>query len=112
AEAAKTVKRASMELGGHAPVVVCEDADVEEAAAQCAAFKFRNAGQVCIAPNRFYVHESQSKRFIDGMVSAAKALVLGDSQDKATSMGPLTLATQRDRVEALCAETIRDGARC
>ena len=112
AEAAKTVKRASMELGGHAPVVICEDSDVEAAAAQCAAFKFRNAGQVCIAPNRFYVHESVAERFTDGMVSAAKALVVGDSQDAATTMGPLTLASQRDRVEKLCDETVADGARC
>lgn len=112
AQAARTVKRASMELGGHAPVVVCEDADVDAAAAQCAMFKFRNAGQVCIAPNRFYVHEAVARRFTEGMVAAAKALVLGDSQDTATTMGPLTLASQRDRVEALCDETVADGARC
>jgi succinate-semialdehyde dehydrogenase/glutarate-semialdehyde dehydrogenase len=112
AEAARTVKRASMELGGHAPVVVCEDSDVDAVATLCAAFKFRNAGQVCIAPNRFYVHENVAQRFTDGMVAAAKALVLGDSQDKATTMGPLTLASQRDRVEALCDETVSDGARC
>lgn len=112
AEAAKTVKRASMELGGHAPVVICEDSDVDAAAAQCAMFKYRNAGQVCIAPNRFYVDERVAQRFTDGMVSAARALVVGDSQDPATTMGPLTLASQRDRVEALCDETIADGARC
>ncbi len=112
AQAAQTVKRASMELGGHAPVVVCEDSDVEAAAAQSAAFKFRNAGQVCIAPNRFYVHENVAERFTEGMVAAARALVLGDSQDAATTMGPLTLASQRDRVEKLCDETVADGARC
>jgi succinate-semialdehyde dehydrogenase/glutarate-semialdehyde dehydrogenase len=112
AEASRTVKRASMELGGHAPVVVCDDADVDAAAAQCAAFKFRNAGQVCIAPNRFYVHEGVADRFAKGMVAAAQALVLGDSQDRNTTMGPLTLASQRDRVEALSNETIADGARC
>lgn len=112
AEAARTVKRASMELGGHAPVVICEDADVDAAAAQCAMFKYRNAGQVCIAPNRFYVHENVAARFTDDMVAAAKALVLGDSQDAATTMGPLTLASQRDRVEKLCDETVADGARC
>jgi succinate-semialdehyde dehydrogenase / glutarate-semialdehyde dehydrogenase len=112
AQAAQTVKRASMELGGHAPVVVCEDADIDAAAAQCAAFKYRNAGQVCIAPSRFYVHEDVAERFTDGMVAAARALVLGDSQDAATTMGPLTLASQRDHVEALCAETVADGARC
>lgn len=111
AEAAKTVKRCSMELGGHAPVVICEDADAEAAANLCATFKFRNAGQVCIAPNRFYVHESLADRFAGAMVKAAEALVLGDSQDRATTMGPLTLASQRDRVEALSADTESAGAR-
>ena len=57
AEATKTVKRCSMKLGGHAPVVICNDADVVAAADLCGQFKFRNAGQVYIAPNRFYVHE-------------------------------------------------------
>jgi succinate-semialdehyde dehydrogenase/glutarate-semialdehyde dehydrogenase len=111
AEAARTVKRCSMELGGHAPVVVCEDADIESAAALCAQFKFRNAGQVCIAPNRFYVHESLAERFSRAMAAAAEALVLGDSQDRMTTMGPLTLAGQRDRIEALSAETEASGAR-
>jgi succinate-semialdehyde dehydrogenase/glutarate-semialdehyde dehydrogenase len=111
AEAAKTVKRCSMELGGHAPVVICEDADVDNAAALCALFKFRNTGQVCIAPNRFYVHESLAERFGNGMVKAAEALVLGDSQGCTTTMGPLTLASQRDRVEALSADTEASGAR-
>ncbi|CAN7145613.1 NAD-dependent succinate-semialdehyde dehydrogenase [Bosea sp. LjRoot237] len=111
AEAAKTVKRCSMELGGHAPVVICEDADVDSAASLCAQFKFRNAGQVCIAPNRFYVHESLAESFSRTMVAAAEALVLGDSQDRATTMGPLTLASQRDRIETLSAETEASGAR-
>lgn len=96
--------------------IICGAVEVDRrkhaAAAQCAAFKFRNAGQVCIAPNRFYVHENVAQKFTDGMVAAAKALVLGDSQDAATTMGPLTLASQRDRVEALCEETVADGARC
>lgn len=110
-EAAKTVKRCSMELGGHAPVVICEDADLDRAAALCATFKFRNSGQVCIAPNRFYVHESLADRFAALMVEAAEALVLGDSQDPTTSMGPLTLASQRDRIEKLSADTEASGAR-
>jgi len=111
AEAAKTVKRCSMELGGHAPVVVCDDADVGAAADLCAQFKFRNAGQVCIAPNRFYVHEAVAKPFAARLTEAAKALVMGDSQDPATTMGPLTLPHQRDRVEQLSAETEASGAR-
>ncbi|MCY0154946.1 aldehyde dehydrogenase family protein [Hoeflea alexandrii] len=111
AEAAKTVKRCSMELGGHSAVVVCADSDVEAAAAQCALFKFRNAGQVCIAPNRFYVEESVSERFLARMQADAEALVLGDSQDRATTMGPLTLASGRDKVERLIADAIGHGAR-
>lgn len=105
AEAAKTVKRVSMELGGHAPVVVCEDADVDKSAELCAQFKFRNAGQVCIAPNRFYVHRSVADRFAEKMVEAAQALKLGDSQNENTTMGPLTLGSQLERIEVLSADT-------
>jgi succinate-semialdehyde dehydrogenase/glutarate-semialdehyde dehydrogenase len=111
AEAAKTVKRCSMELGGHAPVVVCADANIDEAAKLSAAFKFRNAGQVCIAPNRFYVEESVAERFTERLSREAEALILGDSQDAATTMGPLTLRSQRDRIEELVADAIGAGAR-
>ncbi|MCX2721058.1 NAD-dependent succinate-semialdehyde dehydrogenase [Roseibium salinum] len=111
AEAARTVKRCSMELGGHAPVVVAADADVRSVARQCAAFKFRNAGQVCIAPNRFYVEEAVADEFIDVMKHEAEALILGDSQDEATTMGPLTLASGRDKVERLVADAMERGAR-
>lgn len=111
AEAAKTVKRASMELGGHAPVVVCADADIDAAATQCAAFKYRNAGQVCIAPSRFYVEDAAADRFIAKFKSEAESLRLGDSQDKATTMGPLTLASGRDKVEQLTADAINRGGR-
>jgi succinate-semialdehyde dehydrogenase/glutarate-semialdehyde dehydrogenase len=111
AEAAKTVKRCSMELGGHSPVVVCGDSDVEAAAVQCAGFKFRNAGQVCIAPNRFYVETSVSERFLSVMKAEAEKLVLGDSRDEATSMGPLTRPAGRDKVERLIADARDRGAR-
>lgn len=111
AEAAKTVKRCSMELGGHSPVVVCADSDVDEAAKQSAAFKFRNAGQVCISPNRFYVEGSVADHFTSRMAQEAETLVLGDSQDAATTMGPLTLPSQRDRIEGLVADAIEAGAR-
>jgi len=110
-EAAKTMKRCSMELGGHSPVVVCADSDVEAAAVQCAAFKFRNAGQVCIAPNRFYVEDSVTERFLSTMKAEAEALVMGDSQDAATSMGPLTLASGRDKIERLIHDAVEHGAR-
>jgi len=110
-EAAKTVKRTSMELGGHSAVVICEDADIDVAADLCAQFKFRNAGQVCIAPNRFYVHESKAEQFIGKMVETARALVVGDSQATDSDMGPITLASQRDRIESLIADTIKSGAK-
>ncbi len=111
AEAAKTVKRTSMELGGHSAVVICEDANIDAAADLCAQFKFRNAGQVCISPNRFYVHENKSEQFTAKMVEAARALVVGDSQAVESEMGPMTLSSQRDRIEALIEDTIKSGAK-
>lgn len=110
AQAAETIKRCSMELGGHSPVVVCADSDVEKAATQCAAFKFRNAGQVCIAPNRFYVEESVANQFTDVLVAEAEKLVLGDSLNTKTTMGPLTLASGREKVERLISDAIDKGA--
>lgn len=111
ADAARTMKRCSMELGGHSPVVVCADADVEKAAVQCATFKFRNAGQVCIAPNRFYVEKSVADRFLERFAAEARALVLGDSQNEATTMGPLTLGTGREKIERLIQNAVQSGAK-
>ena len=111
AEAAKTVKRCSMELGGHAPVVVCDDVDAEAVAELCGQFKYRNAGQVCIAPNRFYVHEKVARAFTQRLTETAEAQILGDSLDPATTMGPLTTRRQLERVEELSAETAAGGAR-
>ncbi|MGR3344763.1 MAG: aldehyde dehydrogenase family protein, partial [Paracoccaceae bacterium] len=91
--------------------VICDDADVVAAADLCGQFKFRNAGQVCIAPNRFYVHENIATKFTERMVEVANAQVLGDSQKAETTMGPLTLALQLERVEKLSVETEASGAR-
>jgi succinate-semialdehyde dehydrogenase/glutarate-semialdehyde dehydrogenase len=110
AAAAQTVKRCSMELGGHSPVIVCDDVDVKAVANLCAQFKFRNAGQVCIAPNRFYVHESVAPQFKATMVEHARALKLGDGRDPSTGMGPLTTRRQLDRIESLAADTEASGA--
>ena len=92
------MKRCTMELGGHAPVIVCDDADVDQAADVLAAFKFRNAGQVCISPTRFYVQEGAYARFVDRFVASADALKVGDGLDGASRMGPLA---QRRRVAAM-----------
>ena len=72
------MKRVTMELGGHAPAIVFEDADVDRAVKVLASSKFRNAGQVCVAPTRFIVHESVYPRFVDGFVKAAKSIKVGD----------------------------------
>jgi len=111
AQAAETVKRCSMELGGHSPVIVCDDVDVEAVAALCGQFKFRNAGQVCISPNRFYVHESVAPAFKKTFVEYAESLKLGDGREADTTMGPLTTPRQLDRIEALSAETEASGAK-
>jgi len=111
ADAARTMKRCSMELGGHSPVIVCADSDVEKAASQCAAFKFRNAGQVCIAPNRFFVEASALNRFLEKFKAEAETLVLGDSQDPLTTMGPLTLDSGRQKIERLVADAQACGGR-
>ncbi|MEM9746258.1 MAG: NAD-dependent succinate-semialdehyde dehydrogenase [Actinomycetota bacterium] len=78
-----------MELGGHAPVVVCEDTDVEPAAVSSAVRKYRNAGQVCTSPTRFFVHESIFDEFLEGFVRRAESTVVGDGMDPSVEMGPL-----------------------
>lgn len=92
------MKRCTMELGGHAPVIVCDDADIDQAAKVLTAFKFRNAGQVCISPTRFYVQEGAYARFVDRFVGHVEALKVGDGLDETTRMGPLA---QRRRVAAM-----------
>jgi succinate-semialdehyde dehydrogenase/glutarate-semialdehyde dehydrogenase len=109
-QSADTVKRLTMELGGHAPVLVLEDADVAQAAETAALAKFRNAGQVCVAPSRFYVHERLADEFTDGFVRVAKRLKLGNGLDRSVTMGPMATIRQRDRAEALVADARQRGA--
>src|SRR5690242_17980172 len=86
--AGKHMKKATMELGGHSPVVVFADADPEKVADTIAAFKYRNAGQVCISPTRFYVQEGVYKKFLTRFSDYAKGLKLGDGLEKGVTMGP------------------------
>src|SRR3546814_313253 len=83
------MKRVTMELGGHSPVLVFDDADIDRAAKQLARFKIRNAGQVCVSPTRFYVHEKAYDRFLEGFIDALKNVKVGDGLDPETQMGPL-----------------------
>ena len=87
--AGQHMKRVTMELGGHAPVIVCEDADLELAIKVSAASKFRNAGQVCISPTRFLVHEAVRERFAAALAGHASTLKVGDGLAEGTQMGPL-----------------------
>jgi succinate-semialdehyde dehydrogenase/glutarate-semialdehyde dehydrogenase len=98
ARAAAQMKRCTMELGGHAPVIVCDDADLDQALRNLVTFKFRNAGQVCISPTRFYVQEGVYERFVAGFVDKAKTLRVGDGLAEGTQMGPLA---QQRRVAAV-----------
>jgi len=98
--AAKGMKRATMELGGHAPVVVFNDADPEKAADTIAAFKYRNAGQVCISPTRFYVQEDVYPRFVKRFTEYANGIKLGDGLEKGTTMGPMANARRIDSMES------------
>jgi succinate-semialdehyde dehydrogenase / glutarate-semialdehyde dehydrogenase len=87
--AGQHMKRVSMELGGHAPVIICEDADVALAVRSVGAAKFRNAGQVCISPTRFLVHNSVKDQFAQAFADYAKGLKVGDGSAEGTQMGPL-----------------------
>ncbi|MDO8878305.1 MAG: NAD-dependent succinate-semialdehyde dehydrogenase [Pseudolabrys sp.] len=98
--AAKGMKRATMELGGHSPVVVFDDFDPEKAADIISAFKYRNAGQVCISPTRFYVQEKGYNKFVARFTEYAKGLKLGDGLEKSTTIGPLANPRRLDAMES------------
>ncbi len=110
-DAADTVKKASMELGGNAPMIVHDDADIEAVLDAAVPAKYANAGQVCITPDRFLVHESRHDAFVEGFAARAAALRIGDGLDPDTQLGPLITAEARDRAEARVAEAQAQGAR-
>ena len=100
-----------MELGGHAPVIVHEDADPVASARTLALAKFRNAGQVCISPTRFYVHESLKAPFEQTFVEVARSLIVGDGLRADVTMGPLIRASALESALALIAEAVDRGGR-
>jgi succinate-semialdehyde dehydrogenase/glutarate-semialdehyde dehydrogenase len=110
-DAADTMKKVTMELGGNAPLIVYDDADLETVLNVAVPTKFANAGQVCVAPDRFFVHERLHDAFVDGFVTRARALKLGDGLDPATQMGPLINAARLSEIEAVVAAATRAGAR-
>jgi succinate-semialdehyde dehydrogenase/glutarate-semialdehyde dehydrogenase len=110
-QCAAGVKRVSMELGGHAPAIIHHDADPEAAARALAMAKFRNSGQVCISPSRFYVHASLKEPFERTFAEAARAIVVGDGLKDGVSMGPMIRARGVEGALALVEDAVARGAR-
>ena len=105
------MKRVTMELGGHAPAIVFDDADVDTAVKILASNKFRNAGQVCVSPTRFLVQEAVYDKFVAGFVNFAKKQKVGDGMAADTRMGPLANARRLEAVEAFVADAVSKGAK-
>lgn len=109
--AGKHMKKATMELGGHAPVLVFDDADVDKAISIMAASKFRNAGQVCASPTRFIVQDKVYENFLDGFTKVARSLKVGDGLNEENSMGPLANERRIPAMEKMIADAISKGAK-
>lgn len=100
-----------MELGGHAPVIIAADADVEEAAKVLGAAKFKNAGQICVSPKRFLVHNSLRASFEAAMVAYAEQLQVGDGLEKNTSLGPLANKRRLAAMKEVVSNASESGAK-
>ena len=105
------MKRSTMELGGHAPVIVFDDSDVEAAVKTMTFMKFRNAGQVCISPTRFLVQEAVYPRFVESFVAGARAVKVGDGMEKDTKMGPLANPRRQRAMEAHVGDARKHGGK-
>ncbi|HZY17923.1 MAG TPA: NAD-dependent succinate-semialdehyde dehydrogenase [Ramlibacter sp.] len=110
AMAGQHMKRVTMELGGHAPVIVCDDADIALAVKAAGGAKFRNAGQVCISPTRFLVHESVKNEFATAMAKYAQGLKVGDGLAEGTQMGPLANPRRLTAMAEFHEDAVKKGA--
>jgi len=110
-QAADKVQRVTMELSGHAPFIVFDDANIDKVTDMAMACKYRNNGQVCISPSRFYIHESKKEEFAKSFVEKTKKLKIGNGLDKGVQLGPLTTKKRLDEVEQLVEETKKEGAK-
>src|SRR4029078_4196110 len=105
------MKRVTMELGGHAPAIVFEDADLEQAVNVLGANKFRNAGQVCVAPTRFLVHEKVYPEFVERFTAYAKNMKVGNGLEPDTKMGPLVAERRLHAMDTFVSDAIAKGAK-
>ena len=110
-QAADKVQRVTMELSGHSPFIVFDDVDINKVTDMAITAKFRNNGQVCISPNRFYIHESKKDEFANMMVAKATKLKIGNGINKDTILGPLSTEKRLQEIEALVETTKKEGAK-
>lgn len=108
--AAPDLKRCTFELGGHAPVILCADGNVDAAVTSTMAFKFTSAGQSCIAPSRFYIHRSRYAEFTDKFAAAARALKVGNGLEQGIQMGPVANARRLAAMQRLTDDALSNGA--
>jgi succinate-semialdehyde dehydrogenase/glutarate-semialdehyde dehydrogenase len=111
ASAAQTIKRVTLELGGSDPMIVCDDADVDEAAKAAAVGRFFNCGQACLAIKRLYLFDSIADAFIDKLAARVKKLRVGNGLADGTMLGPLHSESQRDEIESQVQDAVERGAR-
>jgi len=109
-QSADTVKSVTMELGGHAPLIVCEDADIDVAVAQTIASKFRNAGQTCVCANRVLVHESISDTFAAKLTEKTKELIVGNGLEEGVQIGPVINEDGYTKVVQQVDDALKKGA--
>ena len=110
-QAADKVQRVTMELSGHSPFIVHADADIEKAVNMAILAKYRNTGQVCISPSRFYIHESKKDDFTKGYVEKTQKLKIGPGINKDTDLGPITTEKRINEIEELVRLTEKEGAK-
>lgn len=110
--AAQQMKPVLMELGGHGPVIVCDDADIDRAVELGVKAKYRNAGQVCISPTRFYIQRKHYERFVDAFVEKTRAIRVGNGTDPDTQMGPLAHERRVHMMKELVGDALEHGAQC
>jgi succinate-semialdehyde dehydrogenase/glutarate-semialdehyde dehydrogenase len=110
-QAADKVQRVTMELSGHSPFIVFNDVDINKVTDMAIAAKFRNNGQVCISPNRFYIHEDKKDEFTKLIVEKTKKLIIGNGLNKETNLGPLTTKKRLNELELLVEKTKQEGAK-
>ncbi len=110
-QAADKVQRVTMELSGHAPFIVFSDTDTEKVSEMAIAAKFRNNGQVCISPSRFYIHESKKDEFTKSFVEKTKKLKIGNGLNEGIQLGPMTTKKRLEEIEQMVETTKKEGAK-